>query len=66
MIIDNLIRSAASKVVLLYFDKTQYVNVNANFLISVSRLLTPAAQNDLVQDLHYILRFIKVKQQNQN
>ena len=48
--------------VLLYFDETQ--NVNVNLLISVRRL-TSTAQNNQVQDLHYVLRFVKVKQQTQ-
>ena len=45
----------------LYFDKIK--NVNVNLLISVHRL-TRTTQNDYVQDLHYISRF--VTQQNQN
>ena len=47
---------------LLYFDETQ--NVNVNLLISVRRL-TSTAQNNQVQDLHYVLDFVKVKQQTQ-
>ena len=46
---------------LLYFDKTQNVNVNVK-LISAHRL-TSTAQNNYVQDLHYILHFVKVEQQ---
>ena len=47
--------------VLLYFDETQNVNI---FLLSMHRL-TSNAQNNYVQNLHYILRFVEVKQQTQ-
>ena len=47
-----------SKEALLYFDEMQ----NVNLLISKCRLMS-TAQNNSVQDLHYVLRFVKVKQQ---
>ena len=46
-------------VVLLYFDETQNVNVK---LISARRLMR-TTQKDEVLGLHYVLRFVKVKQQ---
>ena len=47
---------------LLYFDETQNVKINVNLLISTRRL-TNTTQNNWVQNLHYDLRFVKVKQQ---
>ena len=46
----------------LLFDEMQNVNVNVILLISTCRL-TNTTQNNWVQDLHYVLRFVKVKQQ---
>ena len=46
---------------LLYIDETQIVNVNVNLVISALRLMN-TAQNNSVQDIHYVLRFVKVKQ----
>ena len=46
---------------LLYFEETQNATANVNFLISTRRL-TSITKNNKVQDLHYILHFVKVKQ----
>lgn len=50
---------------LLYFEETQNATANVNFLISTRRL-TSITKNNKVQDLHYILHFVKVKQQTQS